>query len=180
MVGGDGFSAVGLDIQNISGLASVQTRSKAMDKTTALHVYGDRAIFRDCSFYGHKAVLYLHGRNGKNSRAAFDKCLIEGASDVVYGGMVALFGRCTIRSLYRGALTMPSTDKNQPFGFVFTDCTIIAEEGNSCVLARPWRPYAKSVFVRPYLDKGMNPSLWQIRGEPGSDGYDNISLYKRC
>ena len=55
----------------------------------------------------------------------------------------------------------PSTPQGQKFGYVFYDCTMTADEGvTEAYLSRPWRPYAKAVFIRCELGKHIAAVGW--------------------
>ena len=67
------------------------------------------------------------------------------------------FGNCCISGLYHNQqkgsyITAASTSKGKDFGFVFMDCNLQADEGVETVyLGRPWRPYAKTVFLNCFF-----------------------------
>lgn len=127
-------------------------------QAVACFVSGDRAYFKNCRFLGNQDTLYTYS---KTSRQYYEDCYIEGTVDFIFGWSTAVFNRCTIHSRGNGYLTAPATDKGKPYGYVFYDCKMTAdEEATSVYLSRPWRPYAQAVFIRCDLGKHIAPAGW--------------------
>ena len=136
----------------------------------ALTVYGDRFTMERCRLTSTQDTLFLgplpsdliaryegflpdHLRRDKPCAQRFDRCLIEGTVDFIFGCGSAVFDHCEIRSLYdvrkTGYAAAPAHPPEQTEGFVFRNCRFTAE-GNvppgSVYLARPWRDYGLCVF----------------------------------
>ena len=127
-------------------------------QAVACFVAGDRVIFRNCRFLGNQDTLYNFG---KHCRQYFEDCYIEGTVDFIFGSSTAVFNRCIVHSLSKGYLTAPSTPQDEAYGYVFIDCRLTAAEGVEKVyLARPWRPYAKSVFIHCEMGGHILPVGW--------------------
>ena len=127
-------------------------------QAVACFVAGDRVIFRNCRFLGNQDTLYNFG---KHCRQYFENCYIEGTVDFIFGSSTAVFNRCTVHSLSKGYLTAPSTPQDEAYGYVFIDCRLTAADGVEKVyLARPWRPYAKSVFIHCEMGGHILPVGW--------------------
>ena len=127
-------------------------------QAVACFVSGDKVIFRNCRFLGNQDTLYNFG---KHCRQYFEDCYIEGTIDFIFGSSTAVFNRCTIHSLSKGYLTAPSTPQDEAYGYVFIDCRLTAADGGEKVyLARPWRPYAKSVFIHCEMGGHILPVGW--------------------
>ena len=127
-------------------------------QAVACFVSGDKVIFRNCRFLGNQDTLYNFG---KHCRQYFENCYIEGTVDFIFGSSTAVFNRCTIHSLSKGYLTAPSTPQDEAYGYVFIDCRLTAADGVEKVyLARPWRPYAKSVFIHCEMGGHILPVGW--------------------
>ncbi|MBQ2213712.1 MAG: bifunctional 4-hydroxy-2-oxoglutarate aldolase/2-dehydro-3-deoxy-phosphogluconate aldolase [Erysipelotrichaceae bacterium] len=121
----------------------------------------------------------LENRERVFRRAAFEKCLIEGSIDFIFGGGQGYFHDCEIRSLdiqqkINGYVCAPSTPADEPYGFIFDHCDFTAEEGmdDTVYLARPWRDYGKCMIVNSHLGK-------HIRQEGYSD-WDKEHARKTC
>ena len=127
-------------------------------QAVACFVSGDKVIFRNCHFLGNQDTLYNFG---KHCRQYFENCYIEGTVDFIFGSSTAVFNRCTIHSLSKGYLTAPSTPQDEAYGYVFIDCRLTAADGVEKVyLARPWRPYGKSVFIHCEMGDHILPVGW--------------------
>lgn len=127
-------------------------------QAVALHVEGDRFIAKNCRFLGNQDTLYAAI---ENSRQFFQDCYIEGTTDFIFGKATVVFENCTIKSLSDSYVTAASTSAQQKFGFVFINCKLIADETvTKAYLGRPWRPYAKTVFITCELGKHILPEGW--------------------
>jgi pectinesterase len=145
----DDFYAENLTIENSAG---------PVGQALALYVKGDRCVFRNCRILGNQDTLYT---DGLNSRDYFDGCYIEGTTDFIFGPATALFNNCTIFSKRDSYITAASTPEGKPFGYVFLNCKITAApEAKKVYLGRPWRDYAKTVFVKCDLGSQIVPAGW--------------------
>ena len=149
LVQANDFSAENLTIKNASG---------PVGQAVALHIESDRVIIKNCKLLGNQDTLYV-AKNG--CRQYFEQCFIEGTTDFIFGDATVVFQRCTIRSLRNSFITAASTQPGQLHGFVFLNCNLTADTGITKVyLGRPWRPYAKTVFIRCQMDKHILPAGW--------------------
>jgi len=149
LVQGNDFIAENLTIQNVSG---------RVGQAVALHVEGDRCVFRNCRLLGNQDTLYTAK---ERSRQYYENCYIEGTVDFIFGEATAVFQNCTIKSLTDSYLTAASTRSGQPFGYVFLECKLIAEEtAKKVYLGRPWRPFAKTVFIKCELGAHILSAGW--------------------
>lgn len=136
-------------------------------QAVACFVAGDRAVFRNCRFLGCQDTLYTYG---DPSRQYYEDCYIEGTVDFIFGKSTAVFNRCTIHSKGHGYLTAPATPEGMDYGYVFLDCNITADPGVTDVyLSRPWRPYAKAVFIRCKMDGHILPAGWDNWGRESNE-----------
>lgn len=143
------FYAENITFENSSG---------PVGQAVACFVSADRAYFKKCRFLGFQDTLYTYG---KGCRQYYDECYIEGTVDFIFGWSVAVFNRSHIHSVGNGYLTAPSTDKGQKYGYAFYDCDITANDDVEKVyLSRPWRPYAKAVFIRCNMGRHILPEGW--------------------
>lgn len=143
-------------IENIT----IQNTAGRVGQAVALHVEGDRFIIKNSKLLGNQDTLYAAR---ENSRQYYENCYIEGTTDFIFGEAIAVFQNCTIKSLVNSFVTAAATRAKQSFGYVFFNCTLIADTAAKKVfLGRPWRPYAKTVFIRcelgsHILSEGWNP-----------------------
>lgn len=149
LVQGNDFVAMNLTIQNTAG---------RVGQAVALHVEGDRAKIINCRLLGNQDTLYTAT---ENSRQYYRDCYIEGTTDFIFGEATVVFKNCTIRSLADSYVTAAATTPRQKFGYVFMDCKLIAGDSVTKVyLGRPWRPYAKTVFIHCELGKHVVQEGW--------------------
>lgn len=158
---GPNFVAENITFENSSG---------PVGQAVACFVGADRAVFRRCRFLGSQDTLYTFG---ENTREYYEDCYIEGTVDFIFGKATCVFNRCEIHSKVGGGyLTAPATPQTSAYGYVFYDCRMTADEGvkdGSVWLSRPWRPYAKCVFVRCELGRHIRPEGWNNWGNPANE-----------
>jgi pectinesterase len=149
LVQGNGFSAENLTIQNTAG---------RVGQAVALHVEGDRVIIKNCKLLGNQDTLYVATGN---SRQYYLNCTIEGTTDFIFGEATVVFQHCTIKSLLNSFVTAAATTARQPYGFVLMDCKLAADSGvTKAFLGRPWRPYARTVYIHCELGSHIVPEGW--------------------
>lgn len=155
---GDGFEAENITFENLAG---------PVGQAVALHVEGDRCVFRHCRFIGNQDTIYT---GGENSRQYFVDCYIEGTTDFIFGAATAVFDHCTIHSKKNSYVTAASTKEGKSYGYVFLDCTLTANaDATKVYLGRPWRNYAKTVFVRCDLGAHILPEGWHNWSKPEAE-----------
>lgn len=137
---------------------TIQNASCNQGQAVALHVEGDRFIVKDSKILGCQDTIYT---GGNHSRQYYENCFIEGTTDFIFGSATVIFKNCTIKSLANSYITAASTDQSKSFGYVFFDCTLIAKEGITKVfLGRPWRSYARTVFINTEMGNHILPEGW--------------------
>lgn len=127
-------------------------------QAVACFVSADRAYFKHCRFKGFQDTLYTYA---DNVRQYYEDCYIEGTVDFIFGWSTAVFNRCELHSKSPGYVTAPSTLKERPYGYVFYDCNLTADAGVTNVwLSRPWRPFARAVYIRCHMGEHIRPEGW--------------------
>ncbi|MCX8524265.1 pectinesterase family protein [Chryseobacterium formosus] len=145
------------DDVKISNL-TIKNSSCNQGQAVALHVEGDRFIVKNSNILGCQDTVYTCGNH---SRQYYENCFIEGTTDFIFGSATVVFKNCTIKSLANSYITAASTDKSKEFGYVFFDCKLIAKEGiDKVFLGRPWRPYARTVFINTEMGSHILPEGW--------------------
>jgi len=158
LVEGDDFSASNLTIKNTSG---------EHGQAIALSVVANRAKITNCALLGNQDTLYL---SGKDAKQYFKDCYIEGTTDFIFGGATALFENCTIHSIKSSYITAASTPEGTPFGFVFKNCKLTSNpEAKDVYLGRPWRIYAKTVFINCEMGNQIKPEGWENWSKPEAE-----------
>ncbi|WP_149274759.1 pectinesterase family protein [Pareuzebyella sediminis] len=149
LVQGNDFYATNLTIKNTAG---------EVGQAVALAVNADRVLIENCSIIGNQDTLYT---TGEGSRQYYKDCYIEGTTDFIFGQATALFENCMIHSKANSFITAASTPEGMPFGYVFMSCTLTGEDGLEKVyLGRPWRTYAKTVFLNCSMEDHISAEGW--------------------
>lgn len=137
---------------------TIRNSSCGEGQAVALHVEGDRFIIKDADILGCQDTIYTAT---EGSRQFYQNCYIEGTTDFIFGKATAVFQDCTINSLKDSYITAAATPQDQEFGYVFIDCKLTAAEGvNEVYLGRPWRPFAKTVFINTEMEAHIVPNGW--------------------
>ncbi|MEO6522805.1 MAG: pectinesterase family protein [Mucilaginibacter sp.] len=158
LVQGNDFSAENLTIENASG---------RVGQAVALHVEGDRIHLKNCRLLGNQDTLYAAT---EKSRQFYEDCYIEGTTDFIFGEATAVFQNCILKSLANSFVTAAATTPRQKFGYVFLGCKLIADQAVTKVfLGRPWRPYARVVFIHCELGAHILPEAWNNWGNPENE-----------
>lgn len=168
------FTAVNITFQNSAG---------PVGQAVAMWVAGDKVRFFHCRFLGFQDTLYTFGGGHGNpwqGREYFRNCYIEGTTDFIFGSAIAVFDRCTIFCKKGGHyITAASTPKGAKYGYVFLNCNIIGSAPeHSFYLGRPWRPYAKVVYIHCKLGKMIKPEGWSNWHDTDNDKTAYYAEYK--
>jgi pectinesterase len=172
---GDNFVATNLTIAN-----DWSKTGKPRTQALALSISGDRAVLRDVRLLGAQDTLLATskgcrtGGSGADSgpvepckiaRQFYDHCYIEGEVDFIFGNAKAVFESCEIHSVVHpagGFLTANGRSKvDEDSGYVFNHCTLTADPGvENIFLGRPWRDYAKVIFMNTEMGAHIVPAGW--------------------
>lgn len=155
---------------------TIRNTAGRVGQALALHVEGDRFIAKNCTLLGNQDTLYA-ATDG--SRQYYTGCYIEGTTDFIFGEATAVFQSCTIKSLTNSYITAASTRPWRKYGYVFFDCKLIADTASKRVyLGRPWRPYAKTVFIRTDMGGHIVKEGWNNWGRPDNEKTALYAEYK--
>ncbi|HSC54047.1 MAG TPA: pectinesterase family protein [Phnomibacter sp.] len=161
------FTAENITFQNSSG---------PVGQAVAARITGDKARFINCRFLGFQDTLYTQG---DSSRQYYYKCYIEGTVDFIFGFSTAVFDSCTIYAKRGGYFTAASTPEGKKFGYVFRHCVLTGDAPDgSFYLGRPWRPYAKTVFIECSMDAVVKPEGWHNWGKETNEQTTFYAEYK--
>lgn len=115
-------------------------------------------------------------------RHFYKDCFLQGDVDFLFGGAIAWFESCTVFSkkpgdrkppespeeeVIYGYITAASTPEGEDFGYVFHNCRLISDcPPHTVYLGRPWREYAKTVFLNCELGEHIHPLGWNDWKKP--------------
>ncbi|EHQ30779.1 pectinesterase family protein [Mucilaginibacter paludis] len=147
---GSGFTAKNITFQNSAG---------PVGQALAIYIAGDRAAFFGCRFLGFQDTIYT---NGHGAREYYQDCYIEGTTDFIFGAATALFDHCTIFCKKGGLyISAASTLDTTQYGYVFMHCTVTGNAPDGTfALGRPWRAYAKVVYLYCELGRVIMDAGW--------------------
>ena len=155
------FLAENITFENTAG------EGKSIGQACAITVDGDRAAFIGCRFIANQDTIYNFG---PGQRQYFRGCWIEGTTDFIFGFATAYFEDCTIMSKKDSYVTAAATPECMEYGYVFKNCRLIHAEGiDEVYLGRPWRPYAKTVFIDCELGDHILPAGWHNWNKPDAE-----------
>jgi pectinesterase len=156
-IDGDGMVWEDLTLANTAG---------PVGQALALRADGDRLVFRRCRFLGWQDTILLN-----RGRHYFEDCYVEGHVDFIFGAATAFFSRCHIHCLRDGYITAASTPEGAPHGFVFADGRVTTgpEVVKGVYLGRPWRDFAKTVFLRTELAGKILAEGWHNWNKPAAE-----------
>lgn len=157
LVEANDFVAKNLTIQNTAG---------EVGQAVALSVFSDRVVISNCNILGNQDTLYASGKG----RQYFKDCYIEGTTDFIFGSATAYFENCHIHSKKNSYITAASTPEGAEYGYVFNNCKLTAEQGVTEVyLGRPWRIYAKTVFINCEMGSHILAEGWHNWSKPEAE-----------
>ncbi len=197
------FAASNLTIQNaFDGLAEMSkpgglhSHDGAGPQAVALMLGkgSDRARLSEVDILSYQDTLFPDAGS-----SLFERCLVTGSYDFIFGAGQAVFRDCEIRSRPRpvdpikGYIAAPSTPIDQPYGLVFLNCRLTKEAGTekgSVYLGRPWRPSSQfpdgrygdprfvgaASFVDCWMDDHIAPEGWTEMWYTGKDGNPRTML----
>jgi len=166
-VQGVGFTAENITFEN---------NAEQLGQAVAVHVDGDRAIFRNCRLLGNQDTLLTANQE---SRQYYEDCYIEGTTDFIFGPATAWFERCHIHSKKNSYITAASTVEGHEYGYVFNRCRLTAADTITKVyLGRPWRPFAATLFMRCELGSHILPAGWHNWDNPQNEQTARYAEYR--
>jgi pectinesterase len=164
-VNGAGFEADNVTFENSAGNTG---------QAVAAAVRSDRAIFKHCRFLGHQDTLFAD-----YGRQYYVDSYIEGGVDFIFGNAAAVFDHSEIHANGPGYLTAQSrTSADQTTGYVIVNSKVTSgPEVNAgadgkrpgIFLGRPWRPYARVIFMNTELPAEVRAEGWNNWGKTANE-----------
>ncbi|MCX2678394.1 pectinesterase family protein [Galbibacter sp. EGI 63066] len=143
---------------------TIENTAGNVGQAVALSLTGNRIKVENCIIKGNQDTVYTSGEGHKQY---FKDCFIEGTTDFIFGQATAVFDGCQIHSKSDSYITAASTPEHIPFGYVFINCRLTADKNVTKVyLGRPWRIYAKTVFINCEMGKQIHPEAWHDWNKP--------------
>nr|XP_043639867.1 pectinesterase-like [Erigeron canadensis] len=157
---GSGFVAVGITFENTAGPAKGQA--------VALLSASNLSAYYKCSFKGYQDTLCLF-----QNQQFYRECDIYGTVDFIFGDAAAVLQNCNIyiRTPLPGQEnTITAQGRIDPAsntGFVIENSRVAPAPDTTLTagsvmtfLGRPWRDYARVVYVKCFFDIMIDPAGW--------------------
>jgi pectinesterase len=175
-INGANFQADNLTIENTAGNTG---------QAVAVANRSDRSIFKHCRLLSHQDTLFADF-----GRQYYVDSYIEGGVDYIFGNAAAVFDRDELHSNGPGFVTAQSrTSATQPTGYVILNSRVTsglepsappmdpatpgakstAAAHNTIGLGRPWRAYARVVYIHTELPADLNPAGWNNWSNPANE-----------
>jgi len=171
-VSGDGFLAQDITFENTAGPENHQA--------VALRINADSTAVHRCTILGFQDTLYVH-----SFRQFYRECDIRGTIDYIFGNAAVVFQRCKIvsRMPMPGQSTVITAqsreDPEWTTGISIQNCSILATKELyfnrtrvKSYLGRPWKKYARTVFIGSYIGDFIDPLGWSKWS--GDEGLDTL------
>lgn len=194
-----------IKIKNLS-VVNRSGNGRDFGQAVALFTDGDRMEFYNLKLLAAQDTLFVgpqpECKNNQEdtlpaedtkvvARQYFKNCYIRGDIDFIFGGATAYFDQCEIFSQYniteddektknsmKGYVAAACTYRGQKHGFVFHQCKFTSDcKKETIYLARPWRIYAKTVFVECELGEHIHREVFHDWDKEKSH---NASFYGLC
>ncbi|CAG7892648.1 unnamed protein product [Brassica rapa] len=157
---GAGFIVKDITFENYAGPSKHQA--------VALRVGGDHAVVYRCNIIGYQDTLYVH-----SNRQFFRECDIYGTVDFIFGNAAVILQSCNIyarKPMPQQKITITAQnrkDPNQNTGISIHACKLLAtadleaSKGSfPTYLGRPWKLYARVVYMMSDMGDHINPRGW--------------------
>lgn len=130
----------------------------------ALSVAGDFSVINRCRIEGYQDTLWT-----QSNRQFYRDSWISGTVDFIFGNAAAVFQNCQIfaRKPEGGMNTITAQGRacpTQNTGYSFQNCRLLPADDLEPImhsvhtyLGRPWRMYARVVFIESFLDQHIDP-----------------------
>lgn len=136
---------------------TIENSAGEVGQAIALSINSDEVAVINCKLLGNQDTLYASGKG----KQYYKDCYIEGTTDFIFGSATAFFENCELFSKKDSYITAASTPNESEYGFVFKNCKLSANEKiKEVYLGRPWRIYAKTVFINCSLGNHILPVGW--------------------
>lgn len=146
-----------------------------LPRTPGRHCYRDCYIRGDVDFIFGGAVAWFENctifsgfpQDRKAESAGSSQALPQDRKAESAGSSQDCSKETTARNVIYGYVTAASTPREQKFGYVFSNCSLESDcPPRTVMLGRPWREWAKTVFLNCRLGEHIHPAGWNDWNKP--------------
>ena len=184
LVTGRNVEVENLTIRNDAG------DGEKVGQAVAVYAAGDRGVWRNVRMIAAQDTLFCGPTMPKVARDAlprilpegvpsvgdcpavegrqyFENCFIQGDVDFIFGPYRCWFEGCELHMNARGGwYTAANTPEESAWGMVFYRCHLTGEcAPGQGYLGRPWRAFARTVFLQCEMDECVSPEGFQDWGD---------------
>lgn len=175
--------ALGFKMFNVTVQNTHETMEYEKNQAVAFKTEAEDGYYEECKFYGLQDTLYVD-----NNENVFNKCVIAGSVDFIFGKGNAIFDNCILVIRSKTALlsyiTAPNTYISNSYGYLFYKCKVITEGSNAQYLGRPWydKGAKEEVIPRCLFYKCNFPNNLELRFVKMRDYHPNNyeMYYYKC
>lgn len=154
------ISAARTQLHNLTIINDAGKRGQAV----ALHIEANEILVNNCKLIGNQDTLYA---TGEQNEVLMVDTYIEGTTDYIFGSAQLFLDNCHLHCKQNTYITAASTPPGREFGFAIFNTKITKEEGMGPVfLGRPWRNFAKTVFIECDMNDCIRPQGWMNWNRP--------------
>ncbi len=138
----------------------------------SIRVQGGRNILDNCKFASFQDTILIN--TAGTSAGYFNKCLIQGDVDFIWGSGVGFFDQCEVRAMQRagnaGGIYTQARSANGAYGLIFRDCDItksVPGVTNNWTLGRDGgdaNPFGNVAWLNCRLDNHISDAGWTDGG----------------
>jgi len=145
-------------------------------QAVALHVEGDRCVFRRCRLLATRIRIWLPA---SKAVSIIKSVLSRVLPILIFGAATAVFDRCTFSA---SRIPISRLPRRIPAGSLVL-CFSIASfwqtnPDEECISARPWRSYASVAFIRCDMGSHILPEGWHNWNKPEAEKTARYAEYK--
>lgn len=169
------IKAPGFYAENITFRNTWPTTGGSTNQAVALMTEGDQQVFKNCRAYSFQDTHYP---KQPNTRQYYLNCLIEGATDFMFGAATAYFESSAINCVNGGQYITAPSGTPREFGLVYNNCTITANANvaaQTYYLGRPWKDLGKTVWLNTKMGPHIRDIGWAVWATAGDDADNHLT-----
>ncbi|MCC8088381.1 MAG: pectinesterase family protein [Rikenellaceae bacterium] len=146
---------------------TIENDTPMLGQAVALHVESGNVLVNNCRLIGNQDTFYA---NGRTSEIFVTDSYIEGTTDFIFGSAKLFIDNSVIHCKKNSYITAASTPEGRDLGFAIFNTDITADQSvDKMYLGRPWRIFAKTVFIDCAMGDFILPAGWHNWNKPEAE-----------